>query len=204
MSPACLYHSCLAIGKPGDGLAQEIRPRQKIGIEDSHKLPAGLLQPVGQGPGFKATASGPPDMFDSKALLLIAPDQAGRQVVGFVRAVVQYLYLQFVSRIIEPANGCNKPFDYILFIINRQLHGYGRPLSRWRWRLLWLLTALAHIKPGKMQLPQAIQEQQPCCQKIDANDQIFIPGHAYKFLKMVYKILYPARILPFTVPDTLE
>ncbi len=77
--PAALDHAEAGIGEVGHGLAQEVRRRHEVGVEDGEQLAARLRKAGDQGPGFETGAVGAVEVMDVQAPRPLLGDGAGRR-----------------------------------------------------------------------------------------------------------------------------
>ena len=123
MAPAGLDHADLGIGKEVDGLHQEIRCRDEIGIEDEDKLALAGLEALAQRAGLEAGAVDPVDVLDIEAGGAEPLHLGLGDVAGLVRGIVKNLDLEEVPGIIELADGLEEALDDVEFIENGELDG---------------------------------------------------------------------------------
>ena len=90
MTPAGLHKTATRIRRQkGDGIAQEIRRRDKIGIENRRVLSPRHSQTGGEGPRLKTLPIGAMQMFDVVTSGLQLVDQLGYKEPEYKKPAVQ-------------------------------------------------------------------------------------------------------------------
>src|SRR6185369_2074580 len=128
MRPAHLRAAHHGIGKVIDQLAQTIRLRNKVGVENREKFTLRGLHAILKRAGLEARAIQTVNVFNVKTELSIFIDGGLRQLHGFVSGIVKHLNLQPLTRIIDLGNCLHQPLDNIHLIKQRQLNGNYRQL----------------------------------------------------------------------------
>ena len=130
MPPSRLYGPKTFISEGRNEPAQKIGAGHKIGVEQGNESALRQRQPILQGARLVSFPVRTAKMYDPHA-----PGRSGRNTTGnkarrIVRRIVEHLYFEPISRIIELRTGVEQPFDDKRFVENRQLDRDERPGER--------------------------------------------------------------------------
>ena len=96
--PARLHHAdffaALRIHEVRNRAAEEIGLREKVRVEDGDEFARRGFQPIFQRAGFVAFAVGAMDVDDGHALRAVALHASARDLLRFIRGIVQHLHVQ--------------------------------------------------------------------------------------------------------------
>src|SRR5262249_4766418 len=142
MAPTSLYHSHPGICKIIDTLFQNVRGWHEIGIQNKEKFAFRFLKSVVQGSRLEPHTILPPQHHRIESSRAKPGSFALRNLVGFIRRIVQNLYLQFLNRILNFTNRFQQSLDYMNFVVDRELNRYYGEVvkpSRDRWLAMPIL-----------------------------------------------------------------
>src|ERR1019366_2757099 len=120
MRPASLHHAHLGIGEVMDALQQKVGGRNKIGVKNGDEFSLRRFQSFRQGSGLVALAIVAVQVLDRMSQGGVALYQNAGDFNGFVGRVVEQLDVEFLSWIVEPADGVEQPVHHVLFVKDRQ------------------------------------------------------------------------------------
>ena len=141
MGPTHLGATDSSVGEIMDQLAQEIRFRHEVGVEDCDQLALRRLHAIFQRARFKAGSIVAMKIRNVETCARVLLDRRSRNVHRFVGRVIQHLDLQKFARIIDLGHRLDQTLDYIHLVKERKLYGDGwqiafRELAPWlRWKL---------------------------------------------------------------------
>ena len=116
VGPTHLGAADSSVGEVMDELAQEIRLRHKIGVEDRNQLALRRLHPILQRARFKAGAIVAMKVRNVETCARVVLDRRPRNVHGFVNRVIQHLDLQKFARIINLGHCPDQAFHDVHFV----------------------------------------------------------------------------------------
>jgi hypothetical protein len=119
--PAGLHHANPRVGEVMDGALQEIRGRNKVGIEDGDEFTFRGFQAVRQSTCLKSLPVTAMMIRDRKSFGSVVIDQSPRHRDGFISRIVQYLDVEFLQGIIKAANGIQQSFHYKLLVADQKI-----------------------------------------------------------------------------------
>ena len=133
IGPASLHHAdaraAAGIHEIGNGEAQKIGRRHKVGVKNRDELSLGSFQSMFERAGFVAFAIGAMDVGDGHALRGEALHTVAGDFLSFVGGVVEDLHVEQLGRVIETGDGFDQALDDVPLIINGKLNGDARPLG---------------------------------------------------------------------------
>src|SRR5437868_9666659 len=124
MAPARLNHPHFGVGKEIDCLAQQMRWRNKIGIENTYEFSARGSQTSLQGARFEAGAIDSMNQFDIETALTQFRRTIRDNLTRVVGRIVKHLDLQPIAWVIQFTDGAQQSLHYINFVEDGQLHGH--------------------------------------------------------------------------------
>src|SRR5689334_22301920 len=114
--PAHLRAADHRIGEEVDQLAQAIRLRNKVGVEDREQLAFGKLVAVLERAGFETGAVVAMDVMNVETLILILRDDCFGDAHCFVSRVVEYLDLELLAWVVDRGYGFQQAVDHVQFV----------------------------------------------------------------------------------------
>src|SRR5580693_8628600 len=109
-----------------DALQQKTGRGNEVSIEDGNEFSLGSFQSLGERAGFEALAIIAVQANDGMSEGSIALNQNAGDFDGFIGRVIEQLDVELIFRIFKAADGVKQTVDYILLVVNRQLHGHAR------------------------------------------------------------------------------
>src|SRR5262245_21713524 len=122
VSPASLDHPDLGVSELVDGLVQELRVWNEIGVEDGNELASGDLQASLQRPRFESEAIVSMQIVDIDALPAQCVNRLASHVLGFVRGIVEELDLQKLWRVVDFRHRLDQSFNNEHLVVDRELN----------------------------------------------------------------------------------
>src|SRR5436190_20626531 len=121
MAPARLNHPHFGVGKEIDCLAQQMRWRNKIGIENTYEFSARGSQTSLQGARFEAGAIDSMNQFDIEPALTQFRRTIRRNFACVVSRIVQHLDLLTIARVIQFSDIAQLSLVIINYVVDGQL-----------------------------------------------------------------------------------
>src|SRR5438876_9466162 len=104
-----------------DRAQQEVLRRDEVRVKDGDELPCCGLHPLRQRARLVAFSVCTMVIRDSKPTGSISVDHAAGDRLSFVCGVIEKLDIEFLKRVIQPANGIQQPLNYTPFMKKRAL-----------------------------------------------------------------------------------
>ncbi len=147
-------------------LLEQVRLRNKVGVENRDELTRGLMQTVFQRTSLVAHAVGTVNVMHLKTARAQLGGLAGHDVRRFIRRIIKHLHFDLILRIIEGGDRLKQPLGDIHLVVQGQLDGDLGKLSEVTHRLRHLST-MAKVQKNHPIPVDAITRQAHQNRKID-------------------------------------
>src|SRR6266508_167469 len=129
VGPTHLRAADRSFGEEMDQLAQEIRLRHKVGVEDCNQFALRCLHAVLKRARFEAGPILSMDIRNVEPRARISLYRGARNVHRFVSRIIQYLDLQTLAGIINLRHRSHQTLDHVHLVEERQLNGNRRQFA---------------------------------------------------------------------------
>ena len=130
MPPARLDHADSRIGEKINRALEQVRLRNKIGVENTDKLAFRGVESNSERTRFETSAIDAMNELDVEAATPQFVRARGGDLARIVGRIIQHLNLEKFSRIIQFADRAQQTLDHVNFIKDRQLHRHLRQLLK--------------------------------------------------------------------------
>src|SRR6266446_3947068 len=130
MPPARLDHANSWIGEKINCALEQVRLRNKIGVENTDKLAFRGVESNSERTRFETSAIDAMNELDVEAATAQFVRARGGDLARIVGRIIQHLNLEKFSRIIQFADRAQQTLDHVNFVKDRQLHRHLRQLLK--------------------------------------------------------------------------